>query len=181
MNNFVIVAVILCAFSITSYAQDLSIPDLEAHDFDSITHRAAALEIQRGLAPIKSQQDLAIHIAAHWKDQASPLHKLSEQSFADFIDRLVFTSNGLASYDSQPLVDELSSAEIYDVLQLFGVQYDSPLLDTDDLSTTDKFVQSIACDGITDCLDDGDRKGWACLNPGTCVATFDNFICTSNC
>lgn len=179
----ILVSVLLFAFSVNLYAQDLSISDPGGQNLNSsqeilfddpIARQAAALEIRRGLAPIKSEKDLVFHLLANSEGKTSPLHKLSEESLERFVESLTFTENGLASYGTRPLISELASNEIYDILRLFGVQYNSPLLKTKDLSSLDQFVRAISID------DGADHEGYRCESRGTCVRS-TNRICTSNC
>lgn len=52
----------------------------------------------------------------------APLNKLPDSAKRNFINSLLFTGKGLASYSYLPLADHLSATEIYQTLSLFGAQ-----------------------------------------------------------
>jgi hypothetical protein len=70
-------------------------------------------------APIRSRADLDDYLS-HMPPR-SPLFKLPEQARTEFIQSLVFTELGLASYRYLPL-QQIDMADAYRILALFGVQ-----------------------------------------------------------
>jgi hypothetical protein len=76
-------------------------------------------EIDAAVAPIRSHADLRAHLQ---RDPDSPLHRLSRLQRDRFIQSLVFTQEGLASYSYLPLEKGLSVTDAYRVLSLFGAQ-----------------------------------------------------------
>lgn len=77
-------------------------------------------ELAYQLATIKSQADLQAYVAQ--RPNASPLNSLSPGAKQRFLQSLVFTDLGLASFDYRDLRSELTATQIYQLLGLFGVQ-----------------------------------------------------------
>lgn len=78
----------------------------------------AERELAYQLAVIRSSADLDLH--RQLRD--SPLNLLSPGARQRFLDSPVFGQRGLASFDYLDLRMELTAAQIYRLLQLFGVQ-----------------------------------------------------------
>jgi hypothetical protein len=74
-------------------------------------------DIDLAVAPIRSRADLRAFLAQH---RDSSLHRLKPDVRERFIDGLVFTEKGLASYSFLP-IERLSVTEAYRLLSLFGV------------------------------------------------------------
>ncbi|WP_147455555.1 hypothetical protein [Solilutibacter pythonis] len=111
---------ILLLFAIGSFTA------LPARAQDSATDEALDKEllerqIAHNAAPIKSEPELRQYIASG-KGNARPLSYLSESARKRFIKSLVFTERGLASFDYWDLRAELTAAQAYEVLSLFGAQ-----------------------------------------------------------
>jgi hypothetical protein len=62
---------------------------------------------------------------------ASPLSKLSEQDFSEFVSSLKFSGRGLGHANYKPLMSSLSLTEIYQVFAYFGLSR-MYVLDTQD-------------------------------------------------
>lgn len=75
-------------------------------------------EVDSAVAPIKTREDLERHLMSV---PNSPLRRMSSEALATFVDSMVFTRHGLASYSYAPL-QTLSVADAYAVLSLFGEQ-----------------------------------------------------------
>ncbi|SSV52240.1 hypothetical protein [Acinetobacter nosocomialis] len=81
-----------------------------------------------------------------------PFTKLSEVNFEKFVKSLTFSQGGLGHANYQPLMEELTLTEIFNIFSYFGL-------------------------GIIKVLDYADMR---CSGPSTCVS--QNFsICTSSC
>lgn len=80
----------------------------------------ALREASRAAAPLKSLADVELHLK---EVMATPLLALHEDQRRRFVNSLVFTDKGLASYSWQSLT-ELSVADRYRILALFGAQND---------------------------------------------------------
>lgn len=76
-------------------------------------------ELDQIAAPIRTRADLDDYLRQI--PPRSPLFKLPEQARAEFIQSLVFTERGLASYRYVPL-QQIDMADAYRILALFGVQ-----------------------------------------------------------
>lgn len=80
----------------------------------------ALREASRSAAPLKSLADVDLHL----RDvPATPLLALNEDQRRRFVNSLVFTDKGLASYSWLSLT-ELSIVDRYRILALFGAQND---------------------------------------------------------
>lgn len=89
---------------------------------------ALALDWISENTPITSKGDLLDHMySPAFCD--SPLQALSREGLEVFVDSLVFTEYGLASWRYDMLVEELSERQIYEVMQLFGRQFHNPLVE----------------------------------------------------
>lgn len=125
------------------------------------------------LAPIKSQKDLNQYLNTHATTK-NPLDYLSAPAERRFLEELVFTDHGLASFDYKDLENELTPTQIYQVLSLFGAQGATAELSRAEVrSETDRLliseVPTVQC-----------YKDHKCVVPHTC--SFSNFdCCTSNC
>ncbi|MDP5211095.1 hypothetical protein [Microbulbifer sp. 2205BS26-8] len=79
------------------------------------------------LAPIKNQIDLQTYLASA-PIENTPLGALSEAEREIFINSLVFTNKGLASFNYDVLSYGPTATEIYSILALFGAQTITPFL-----------------------------------------------------
>lgn len=76
-------------------------------------------QIDAAVAPIRSRADLARHLQTR---RDSPLQRMAPMDRARFIEGLVFTEKGLASYSFLPMEGRLSVTETFRILALFGAQ-----------------------------------------------------------
>lgn len=91
--------------------------EVQVVEIVSELHRMRS-EVSYETAMIRSKADLADHLA---NNRNSPLLRLPGNSLQRFLDSLVFTSNGLASYSYASLRDSsLNVTDIYKILALFG-------------------------------------------------------------
>ncbi len=118
------------------------------------------------VAPIKNKSDLDLLL-----NKQNPLDLLSPLSEQVFLDSLVFTKAGLASFNYQVLEDELEDYQIYQVLSLFGVQ--NTLITLNKLKGHD-VVPSASGSGPH-------YKGYACVAAGTCKTRKDAICISENC
>ncbi|MDP5210734.1 hypothetical protein [Microbulbifer sp. 2205BS26-8] len=79
------------------------------------------------LAPIKNQVDLQTYLASA-PIENTPLVALSEVEREIFINSLVFTNKGLASFNYDALSYGPTATEVYSILALFGAQALTPFL-----------------------------------------------------
>ena len=89
------------------------------HDIELVREIASIrIDVDRAMAPIKSQSELAAHLR---NSANSPLFALDKPLREAFLKSLVFTQHGLASYSWK----ELSTTNVkdaYKILSLFGEQ-----------------------------------------------------------
>lgn len=78
-------------------------------------------ELAHQLAPIKSETDLRRYQLENVHG-GSPIRRLSKGAQERFLQSLVFTDSGLASFDYRDLRAELTATQVHEVLSLFGVQ-----------------------------------------------------------
>lgn len=78
-------------------------------------------ELAYRLAPIKSKADIQSYLA-RTAGGKTPLSALSHGAKRRFLQSLVFTDRGLASFDYRDLRVELTATQIHEILSLFGVQ-----------------------------------------------------------
>ncbi|HZP64927.1 MAG TPA: hypothetical protein VFB32_01345 [Rudaea sp.] len=130
-------------------------------------------QIDLAVAPITSKAELAEHLHSTPRG-ASPLDVLSPGAKRRFLASLRFGEHGLASYAYDDLEAECTSAQIYRILSLFGVQSGTYLLDG--------ARRSEASDGAFGklILRSPDNKDAACNGQHTCYHSPTD-ICTSNC
>jgi hypothetical protein len=126
-------------------------------------------------APIRSASELATYLG---ETPSSPLNRLSAEGKRRFMDSLVFSEKGLASYRYAELRAELTPVEIEQVLGLFGVDRNASLLTRTPSSASSLDDVDIGPDPDTG--GEGDREGYKCESPGSCVKA-TNYICTDKC
>lgn len=129
-------------------------------------------ELAHELAPVKSMSDLEGLIASGI--EKTPLHALSTGAQVRFLQSLVFTENGLASFYYEDMQRELDATEAYRILSLFGAQNSTRAIPGIRIaSKSDELIMTPAADG-------GDHVGYLCHSRATCMES-PSFICTLNC
>jgi hypothetical protein len=113
---------------------------------------------------IQSAKELDAYLRA---TPNSPLDRLPAAAKQRFIDSLVFTENGLASYTYIDL-EALSPTEIYKILSLFGAEHTTSMI------TQEQLLPPPGGGGAKDYID------YECSKRATCTAKAFN-ICTSSC
>jgi hypothetical protein len=126
-------------------------------------------------ASIRSASALDAHLR---ETPSSPLNRMSAEGKQRFLDSLVFSEKGLASYRYAELRAELTPVEIEQVLGLFGVDRNASLLTRTPSSASSLDDVDIGPDPDTG--GEGDREGYKCESPGSCVKA-TNYICTDKC
>ncbi|MDG6348954.1 hypothetical protein QAA18_09420 [Luteimonas sp. 8-5] len=124
------------------------------------------------LADVKSRDDLAAHLRT--AGAASPLNALSTGARERFLDSLVFNDKGLVEYRFDDLQSELSVAEAYRILGLFGAAESASFL-------REMHPRNAVDAGIQSFMHVEDHEGGRCISPGTCEMLHPHYICTSNC
>lgn len=113
------------------------------------------------------------------------LDKLSAGARSQFVNELMFTKAGLASFNYQVLEDSLTYSEAYKLLALFGVQHTVGLMRGLKVQTaTDGLIRHHYAQP-QNCCEEGNEGGtdhikYRCIGPGTCEIS-PAHICTSNC
>lgn len=145
------------------------------------------------IAPIKSRGDLKFYLTS--MPERSPLNYLTPIDKEIFISSLQFGENGLSSFNTQPLKNNLDVTKAYEILSLFGQQYIAAQLQGLSIqSATDKEIIAIygkksspdhrnpvkSKNGTSDPPLDGFLEGYRCESRGTCRQSTVH-ACTSNC
>jgi hypothetical protein len=112
---------------------------------------------------IQSAKDLEIYLQTA---SNSPLDYMSSAAKQRFVSSLVFSDNGLGSFQYSDL-EGLSGAQIYQILSLFGTERTSSMISKEGAPIN---VEPI----------EGDHMDYKCESIGTCMIA-PGFICTSNC
>ena len=148
---------------------------------------ARGVEVDSRLARVKSFEHLEAYLDAGGPAESPFLH-LTEDGLKRFIDSLVFTDKGLASFDALVLEAELTSSQAYSLLALFGLQRLAPYLKNARVeSDLDKKVRDLeglmvpsgaAIDESVNCpvLERAE-----CRPPATCVSAVASWCVTCNC
>lgn len=101
---------------------------------------------------------------------SSPLDRLPAEARQRFVESLVFTVDGLASYRYADL-QSLSATEVYQILRLFDVEGTAGLINARVSNKSDEAVMNFVTGGYQDHY---------CASRATCGAQLDS-ICTDNC
>lgn len=136
------------------------------------------LLMDRAIAPIKSADQLVEFLASTEPSQ-NPLSMLSEGGLKVFLGSLSFGPEGLASFNSSILENELSLTESYAVLELFGFQEAVSGLDTQNIQPdADEQIKFMGCSqkNRAKCDDGGGYVSGFCSGQGTCANNSD-FTC----
>lgn len=136
------------------------------------------MTLDSSVAQLRSSAEVYRHLAS--RDTTSPLRLLSKPALARFVDSLVFSERGLASFRTDDLAAELTVSQAYQVLALFGQQ-------TSILSVADAKIRTNADIIILDeanwchnCHGEEFLEGYYCEGPGTCRKS-SRHACTGNC
>ena len=112
---------LILLFSSQSIADN---PLIDRDVSQQIDRVAKGIMLAKERAEIKRQEELLTHM----KSGTSPLSALSKRGLREFRNGLVFGEDGLVGMYYKPLIDELNEKQIYEVLKLFGVQFESHLV-----------------------------------------------------
>lgn len=134
-------------------------------------------------APINSLEQLDDHMNAPTLD--SPMMALSQSARERFMAGLQFGSQGLASYDYEPITSELTAAQAYRLLSLFGAQRTLSLLPGLEIESASDWEVMNFSDAefskkggpVHDIID---YPGFACVRRATCTVS-PHSICMSSC
>lgn len=128
---------------------------------------------QSSLAPIRSASDLKTYLQS---GKGDAFQALSERSLKLFVESLVFTERGLASYRFRELESELTPRQAFELLSLFGVQKTVGYLRFPRASAAERDAIAKLAPIFFD-----DHKGYRCFPPATCVLTSDHICIGANC
>lgn len=121
--------------------------------------------------PIHSAADLDAYLRT---TSSSPLDRLSSAARQRFLDSLVFSENGLGSYQYTEL-EALAATEAHEILSLFGAERTISLITRARITTeSDKAVMQLAPALLPD------HEGYWCSARATCTKLAGN-ICMSGC
>jgi hypothetical protein len=147
------------------------------HEPDVQSMEAAERELAFQLAPIKSQEDLRLYLLEN-QDQESPLMLLSPGAKARFLDSLVFTKGGLASFDYRDIQAELTATQAYQLLALFGAQRSTKAIPGLRISSPS---DAAIVESGSDPTIMADYQDYWCASPATCDRRVGSICIGSNC
>lgn len=134
---------------------------------------AHASSIARQLAPLKSASDVSQYLQTT-PSRLSPFSDFSDSDREKFVQSLQFNEKGLTQFD-YTVLEQLSSAQVYKILSLFGMQSSTGLIKARSNTTTDRDVSAPSTMRMADFLLD-----YRCSDRATCSSSMRN-ACTSNC
>ena len=140
------------------------------------------------VAPIKTQRDLDQHVLSLRKEDVdSPLRYLPRNSRGKFVSSITFNEKGITGYNYDILERELTLSQVYEVLALFGQQYNighmkAASIKTDLDMEISRLIQLEADSnkGLMNQCGSSDHKGYACTARATCSSSYTK-ICMSSC
>lgn len=125
------------------------------------------------LSPIRTSAELSAYLQLH---KTSPFNALSKRSQQLFVESLVFTENGLASYRYRELESELTPRQAFELLSLFGAQKTLGYLQFAQASSEESNAAAKLAPVLLD-----DHKGYRCVPPATCQSSMDHICIGANC
>ncbi|QDH69115.1 hypothetical protein [Marilutibacter alkalisoli] len=173
MKTMMFSAVLLVIVSTPSLAQSSA----EGQAIDPVEQEAKERELAYQLAPIKSDMDLRTYLARN-RSKDSPLNLLSPGARQRFIQSLVFTNKGLASFDYRDIQIELNATQTYQLLSLFGVQRSTRAIPN--LEATTASDMTVMGGGVIS-LPPDDYPGYECEKAATCRESHGAICIGSNC
>ena len=167
MKAFGIALFLTVMASTTVSAGERDVIDLVARD------AVRASNVAHQLALLKSATDVYQYSQATPKN-LSPLSALSDSDREKFIQSLQFNEKGLTQFD-YTVLEQLSSAQVYKILSLFGMQSSAGLIKARSNSKIDRDVSSPTMRAADFTMDArcGEAKGTCAISLGS--------VCTSNC
>lgn len=174
--------VLVIAFLASTNASDRPYQSLSYLQGNGAAINVPGVEVDTKFAAIKSWGDLESYL--NYAPEDDPLSALSSAGVDEFLDSLVFTELGLASFSANVLTRELTASQIYDLLGLFGLQKIVPAL------AANARVESVLDQQILS-LSDADSGNSAakcpiipdthCTPPATCRFAAGAHCVTCNC
>jgi|GEM_PF-6357254 len=165
-NNGVFIAILFLMLSIGgggNAGTDASHPESEPHFQSSEESDELIADKEAFLSYLKSAED-------------TPLSELSDAGLELFVDSLLFTDRGLASFDAGVLEQELTPTQIYAVLELFGLEWLTPSFDQARVES--EYDENIIALSVEDVSPQCDYIEYAeCSPPATCESTIRLAYC----
>lgn len=162
-------------------------------DTSNIPQSCIIFGVERDLqflaAPIKSKHDLDQHVALlKSKSFHSPLRYLSNSSLERFVASISFNEKGITGYLYDDLEKELTLSQAYEILALFGQQYNLWHLANAKVSTElDSDIRQFIAkkreqenSAAAKCSGPKDRSSYWCSSRATCSNRVGS-ICLSTC
>lgn len=141
--------------------------------YDELSRR----DISHRMALIRSRSELGQHISAQGSN--SPLSVLSTGGRTRFIQSLVFTEKGLASFDYSDLRSELTASQVFRILRLFGVEH--AISSIPNLRTAHE-IDSLLISTLRIGIDpEIDYNNYSCVSKATCSYTSNSICIGDNC
>lgn len=188
-------ALLLALLVIPYQANATPLTATSPQDTSNTQQSCIVLGVERDLqflaAPIKSKHDLNQHVVLlKRKNLHSPLRYLSNSSLKRFVASISFNEKGITGYRYDDLEKELTLSQAYEVLSLFGQQYNLGHLTNAKVSTElDSDIRKFIAkkreqenSAAAKCSGSGskDRSGYWCSSRATCSNRVGS-ICLSAC
>jgi hypothetical protein len=140
---------------------------------NQLDQQALLLELSRLNATIRSEEDLALYLEID-KVLPTPLDYFSQSQKKLFIDSLVFTDHGLASFHLD-VVRELGAARGAEVLELFGFDQQTWGINLKGKGGHQLLSGCQISSGAIIC------EGYACNGPGECISATGHACAPQHC
>lgn len=172
MKTFVLGFILAVSFGQLTMASDQATPLERSERLEALL-----LEKARLSADIRDERDLAIYLQVS-EEFTTPLTAFSQEGLEVFADSLVFTSHGLASFNRDILLSELSAGEAREVMSLFGVSSGNSSFKSSTVSTTDFYCDTSSMGG-GNCDQDPPGMNMMCMqgDNGPYCAAAPGYIC----
>ena len=159
----------------------ISLPSglLKSAELDNRTLGKEAIERQLAhvSAPIKTETDLRDYLATS-TEGSTRFDALSPGARQRFVQSLVFTEKGLASFDYRDIQSELTASEIYQLLSLFGAQRSTGVIPSPRVETpTDAAIMDL----VIELPPFADYPDYECKSRATCSGRVGSICIGANC
>lgn len=148
-------------------------PVVVAADDDLLVRQVALQHELSAAVAVRDAAHFRQYLAEH-RGPTSPFHVLSSAALQRFTNSLVFNERGLASFDVTDLRRELTAAQVYAALRVFGVE--DAALGVQGLRVSSQRDRLVA---NPQAINSGHHDMY-CAGAGSCGPRI-GWVCTSNC
>lgn len=175
-NSLTLLSALLAIFvSTATYSAEL--PDAVRDAL--LKHELIERDVAYRTAPIHSKAELESYLRKQNPGNQTPLGLLSSAAQQRFLQSLVFTKGGLASFDTSDLRAELTATQVYRILAIFGAQDTTKSIPG--LRVQDSTDAAIVGQGKLEAQPFADYYNYKCIPPATCVYNIQTICIGNNC